>query len=96
VVRSDGSVGQYGLGVALKRALLSAEGVDLDRLERLAASGVRFVGSETTQVFCVPSCGQARRVTPVHAVFFRSVDAALTGGYRPCSRCRPTSLPAAS
>ncbi|HXP33164.1 MAG TPA: MGMT family protein, partial [Acidimicrobiales bacterium] len=48
VVRSDGHVGNYGLGVPMKRALLSAEGVDLERLERLADAGVRFLGSDTT------------------------------------------------
>jgi O-6-methylguanine DNA methyltransferase len=96
VVRSDGSVGNYGFGVALKRALLGAEGVDLDRLERLAASGARFVGSDTTGVFCVPACAHAVRITPAHEMRFRTLGAALGGGYRPCTRCRPAALAAAS
>jgi len=96
VVRSDGHVGEYGLGVPLKRALLGAEGVDLDRLERLAASGVRFVGSDTTGVFCVPSCAHAIRISAVHETRFRSVDAAVAAGYRPCTRCRPAALADAS
>jgi methylated-DNA-[protein]-cysteine S-methyltransferase len=91
VVRSDGHVGNYGLGVPMKRALLSAEGVDLDRLERLADAGVRFVGSDSTGVFCVPSCVHAQRIRPAHEVHFRSSSAALVAGFRPCSHCLPVS-----
>ena len=89
VVRSDGHLGNYGLGVPMKRALLGAEGVDLARLERLAGAGVRFVGSDTTGVFCVPSCTHARRIGPAHEVAFRTADAAEVAGYRPCAHCRP-------
>jgi O-6-methylguanine DNA methyltransferase len=96
VVRSDGHVGNYGLGVPMKRALLSAEGVDLDRLERMAHSGVRFVGSDSTGVFCVPSCTHARRIRPAHEVHFRSADAAFVAGYRPCLDCAPASVRDAS
>ncbi len=96
VVRSDGHVGNYGLGVPMKRALLSAEGVDLERLERLADAGVRFIGSDTTAVFCVPSCTHARRIRPAHEVRFRTAAAALDQGYRPCPHCTPASVRAAS
>jgi len=89
VVRSDGHVGNYGLGVPMKRALLQAEGVDLDRLERLAQEGVRFVGSDATGVFCVPSCVHARRIRPSHQVGFRSSAAALVAGFRACAHCAP-------
>jgi methylated-DNA-[protein]-cysteine S-methyltransferase len=91
VVRSDGHVGNYGLGVPMKRALLSAEGVDLDRLERLADAGVRFVGSDSTGVFCVPSCAHAQRIRTAHEVHFRSSSAALVAGFRPCGHCLPVS-----
>jgi len=96
VVRTDGHIGQYGLGVPLKRALLSAEGVDLERLERLAAGGVRFVGSDSTGVFCVPSCPHARRIGAGHEVRFRTADAAEVAGYRPCSHCIPVPVRSAS
>ncbi len=96
VVRSDGHVGNYGLGVPMKRALLSAEGVDLDRLERLADAGVRFVGSDSTGVFCVPSCVHARRIRPAHEVRFRTSAAAAVAGFRPCSHCVPVSVRDAS
>ncbi len=89
VVRSDGQIGNYGLGVPMKRALLSAEGVDLERLERLADAGTRYLGSDTTGVFCVPSCAHALRIRPAHQVSFRSADAALGAGYQPCRHCTP-------
>ena len=64
VVRSDGMLGQYSLGgPENKRTILSAEGVDLPRSRRLASSGVRFIGSDTTEVVCLPTCRHARRVT---------------------------------
>ena len=96
VVRSDGRIGNYGLGVPMKRTLLSAEGVDIDRLERLADAGVRFLGCDTTRVFCVPSCVHARRIRPAHEVQFRSAASALATGYRPCPHCVPASVRDAS
>jgi O-6-methylguanine DNA methyltransferase len=96
VVRSDGQIGNYGLGVPMKRALLSAEGVDLDRLERLADAGIRYVGSDTTGVFCVPSCARARRIRAAHEVHFRTGTAASAAGYRPCKHCTPVAVRSAS
>ena len=81
--------GTTASGVPMKRALLSAEGVDLERLERLADAGTRYVGSDTTGVFCVPSCAHALRIRPAHQVSFRSADAALGAGYQPCRHCTP-------
>lgn len=99
VVRSDGVIGNYGLGgPAVKRSLLDSEGIsgrDLERLERLGRAGARFVGSETTRVFCLPACRDARRVTDRHLVTFRSVDDAYGAGYRPCRHCRPAGSTAA-
>jgi O-6-methylguanine DNA methyltransferase len=96
VVRSDGQIGNYGLGVPMKRALLSAEGVDLERLERLADAGIRYLGSDTTGVFCVPSCVHARRIRPAHEVRFRSAEIAVGAGYRPCKHCTPAPVRDAS
>jgi len=89
VVRSDGMIGNYALGAPMKRELLDTEGVDVDGIEQLAASGVRFVGSDTTRIFCVPTCHDARRVTERHRVTFRSEGDATAHGYRPCKHCRP-------
>ncbi|MDQ3407152.1 MAG: methylated-DNA--[protein]-cysteine S-methyltransferase [Chloroflexota bacterium] len=91
VVRSDGRIGQYGAGgPSAKRAVLASEGLDPDELERLAARGVRFVGSETTRIFCFPSCHHARRIGSEHRTSFRSWQSATEDGYRPCRACRPS------
>ncbi len=90
VVRSDGDLGQYGMGGPLaKRTILAAEGVDSDALESLARAGVRYTGSDTTHIFCFPTCRHARRVTPQHRMRFRSEQDAYAAGYRPCKVCRP-------
>lgn len=95
VVRSDGTIGQYSLGGPdNKRRILAAEGLDTRRLEAEAASGVRFVGSDTTHIVCHPTCRDARRVTDRHRVGFGSLAAAARAGYRPCRHCRPVALSA--
>ena len=81
VVRTDGTIGQYSLGgPENKRTILAAEGLDLPKMERLAASGVRYIGSDTTQIVCLPTCRHARRVTDRHRVEFHSI------GRRPGAR----------
>jgi O-6-methylguanine DNA methyltransferase len=94
VVRSDGRIGNYGAGgPTAKRALLEAEGLDTDELVRLPAANVRFIGSDTTHVYCYPSCRNARRITNDHRVPFRSVDETRRAGYRACKVCRPVDPP---
>jgi O-6-methylguanine DNA methyltransferase len=91
VVRSDGMIGQYSLGgPANKRTILAAEGLDPDELERLARAGVRYVGSDTTHVYCLPSCHHARRIQPNHRVPFGSLASSEAAGYRACRDCRPS------
>jgi O-6-methylguanine DNA methyltransferase len=89
VVRSDGTEGQYGFGTEMKRELLAGEQVNLDEIHDLAARGILYLGSDTTNVVCYPSCHQARRITSGHRVGFRSVTAAVAAGYHPCGHCRP-------
>ena len=90
VVRSDGTIGQYSLGgPENKRTILAAEGAGPDELEGLARAGVRFLGSDTTRIYCMPTCRDARRVTERHLVQFPSARAASAAGYRPCLHCRP-------
>ncbi|HEX5014954.1 MAG TPA: methylated-DNA--[protein]-cysteine S-methyltransferase [Candidatus Limnocylindrales bacterium] len=90
VVRTDGHIGQYSLGGPdNKRTILAAEGADPDVLEGLARAGIRYIGSDTTHIFCLPTCHDARRVTPAHEVRFPSSRAAFEAGYRPCKHCRP-------
>jgi O-6-methylguanine DNA methyltransferase len=96
VVRTDGSIGQYSLGgPEKKRTILEAEGLDLPEMERLAASGVRFIGSDTTKIYCLPTCRHARRVTDRHRLEFRSMADGQARGYRACLVCRPGSAVAA-
>lgn len=91
VVRSDGRIGQYGAGgPSAKRAVLASEGLDPDELENLASRGVRFIGSDTTHIFCFPTCHNARRIRPEHRTSFRSWQGATGDGYRPCRSCRPS------
>ncbi|HET8632425.1 MAG TPA: methylated-DNA--[protein]-cysteine S-methyltransferase, partial [Thermomicrobiales bacterium] len=89
VVRSDGRPGDYAFGGAAKRAVLAAEGVAPEDLEALASAGVRYYGSDTTHIYCFPTCHHARRVTDRHRVTFASAREAAAAGYRPCLVCRP-------
>ncbi len=94
VVRSDGRIGNYGAGgPSAKRAVLESEGLDTGELERLPAKGVRFIGSETTHIYCYPSCRNARRISDEHRVPFRSVEQTRRVGYRACRVCRPVDAP---
>jgi O-6-methylguanine DNA methyltransferase len=90
VVRSDGMIGQYSLGGPQnKRTILAEEGADPDELEALARARIRYFGSDTTRIYCMPTCRDARRVTERHLVHFGSAAAASAAGYRPCRHCRP-------
>ncbi|MFI0487423.1 methylated-DNA--[protein]-cysteine S-methyltransferase [Actinomadura sp. 9N215] len=89
VTRSDGTLGDYVFGAAVKERLLRAEDVDVDEAAELASRGVRLIGSDTTGIVCYPTCGGARRITPAHRRGFRDLAAARAAGYRPCLQCRP-------
>ncbi|MDP4501293.1 methylated-DNA--[protein]-cysteine S-methyltransferase [Nonomuraea turcica] len=89
VTRSGGAAGDYVFGVAAKERLLLAEGVDLERLRRLAGERVFYLASDTTGVVCFPTCHNARRITPAHRHGFRTLAQARAAGYRPCRTCRP-------
>lgn len=90
VVRADGHIGEYGAGgPQAKREVLGREGIDADELERLAGKGVRYTGSDSTKIYCYPSCRHARRTTSKHEVTFRTAADASAAGYRPCRVCRP-------
>jgi len=91
VSRGDGSIGNYAFGAQMKRTLLESEGLDGDRLDVLVNRGVRYLGTDTTDVFCVPTCSHARRITDAHRQEFRSAAAARSAGKRPCKSCRPAA-----
>lgn len=90
VVRSDGLIGNYSLGGNDRKwQLLEHEGADPGGLEELAGRGIRFLGSDTTGVFCLPTCRHARRISATHRVEFRSAEEAAGSGFRPCLVCSP-------
>lgn len=89
VVPNAGGVGNYGLGPAMKREILSAEGVPVEELEDLAKHRIRFVGSRTTNIYCYPTCRDARRIRPANRVLFHDEAEAAASKFRPCKRCAP-------
>jgi alkylated DNA nucleotide flippase Atl1 len=79
----------YGQSVADE--LRAAEGIDRDHLDALARQHTLYLGSDTTQVYCHPTCAHARRITASHQVPFHSARSARQAGYRPCKSCRPAA-----
>ncbi|MEV0374541.1 MGMT family protein [Streptomyces sp. NPDC050636] len=75
-------------GPIVGAVLRGAEGVG-DELVGLSRKGTVFLGSDTTRIYCHPTCAHARRITPPHQVPFRSARAAREAGYRACKSCRP-------
>lgn len=87
VVRGDGVIGNYIFGAEAKRSLLQDERANIDRLATLGKQGIRFVGSDTTHIFCFPTCRY--HVSEAHLQTFHSESEARARGYRPCKVCRP-------
>jgi O-6-methylguanine DNA methyltransferase len=90
VVRTDGQIGHYSAGGStMKSKILAFEGVDVERLARLAGRRIRFVGNDATRIFCLPTCEAARRAHKSQAVYLITQRDAARRGYRPCQHCRP-------
>jgi O-6-methylguanine DNA methyltransferase len=90
VIRTDGVIGNYGGGgPEAKKNILSLEGVQLGRLQKLAQSGYRFEGVKSTKIFCFPTCYHGRQAREENFVFFHDETEARAAGYRPCKDCRP-------
>src|SRR4030088_1323534 len=93
VVRTDGKIGNYGGGgPEAKRAILTLEGVRVNRLEELARSGIRYQGVKTTKVFCFPTCHTGRHALAKNIVWRRDEASARAAGFRPCKVCRPAAV----
>ena len=86
VVKSDGSVGNYAFGPQMKARLLAHEGMDPTLF---APGSPRYVGSDTTGIYCFPTCRNARRISAQHRIEFRFSGVAEDAGYRACEVCRP-------
>ena len=90
VVRTDGHIGNYGGGgPEAKKAILTMEGVGVDRLQELARGGVRYQGVRTTKIFCYPTCHSAQRALEKNVVWLHDEKSARAAGFRPCKMCRP-------
>ncbi|URM91021.1 MGMT family protein [Streptomyces sp. MRC013] len=92
VTRDDGVPCDAGPLSGAGDALRTAEGIDMERMAELHHDGVVFLGSDTTRVYCHPTCAHARRIAPRHQVPFRTVREAGRAGYRPCKSCRPAAV----
>jgi O-6-methylguanine DNA methyltransferase len=90
VVRTDGHIGNYGGGgPEAKRAILTMEGVRLQRLQDMARSGYRYQGVRTTKIFCFPTCHTGRHALEKNIVWLHDEASARAAGFRPCKVCRP-------
>lgn len=50
--------------------------------------GIFYYALSTTKTVCRPSC-TSRTPNPKHVFIYRSVEAAVHEGFRPCTRCKP-------
>ncbi|MDR3080126.1 MAG: cysteine methyltransferase [Streptomyces sp.] len=73
-------------------ALRAAEGIDMTEVRKWARGGAVFLGSDTTHIYCHPTCAHARRITAPHRVPFATAREARRAGYRACKSCRPLSV----
>jgi O-6-methylguanine DNA methyltransferase len=80
VWRSDGGLGGYIFGAAVK-----------DRLAALERATPVLEGCTSTRIVCRVGCIHGRHMRPDNRVVFASVDDARSVGYRPCKRCRPAA-----
>lgn len=70
----------------------AAENIDMRRVTELSRAGAVYLGSDTTFIYCHPTCAHARRITPGHRVHFRTAQDAGEAGYRACKSCRPLAV----
>lgn len=87
VIRSDGTIGNYGGGVERKIRLLRAEGFEVGQDLRLPAGAV--FGHQRTHIFCRPTCSAAKRADRGRMVIFADPDKARRAGLRACKLCHP-------
>jgi O-6-methylguanine DNA methyltransferase len=80
VWRSDGGLGGYIFGAAVK-----------DRLAALERTTPVLEGCTSTRIVCRVGCVHGRHMRPDNRVVFASVEDARSVGYRPCKVCRPAA-----
>jgi O-6-methylguanine DNA methyltransferase len=79
VLRHDGTLGGYALGLDWKTRFLELE-----------HDTFALVGSTTTKIVCRHGCAHERRIAEPNRVAFASVREAKDSGYRPCRVCAPS------
>jgi methylated-DNA-[protein]-cysteine S-methyltransferase len=87
VIKSDGTIGNYGGGVARKLKLLRAEGFAVDRGDRVGAHAV--YGHWQSRIFCRPTCSAVRRPERKKWIIFTDSTRAQGAGMRACKLCHP-------
>ncbi len=87
VIRSDGSIGNYGGGVDRKLKLLRAEGFAIGKDLRVPAQAV--MGHQRTHIYCRPECPAGRRADPGRSYIFADPEHARRAGLRACKVCHP-------
>jgi O-6-methylguanine DNA methyltransferase len=87
VIKSDGTIGNYGGGVENKLKLLRAEGFEVGRDMRLPSGAV--MGHRKTRIFCRPECSAAKRAGTGSSLYFADAQSAGRAGLRACKLCRP-------
>jgi methylated-DNA-[protein]-cysteine S-methyltransferase len=87
VVRSDGSIGNYGGGTAAKIQLLRTEGFSIGADRRLG-SGI-VLGHRGTLIFCNPRCHSVMRADRSKIMIFAGAPSARQAGLRACKLCQP-------
>jgi len=93
VVRTDGHIGNYGGGgPEAKKAILTMEGVRVNRLQELGRGGVRYQGVKTTKIYCYPTCHSGQRALEKNIVWLHDEKSARAAGFRPCKVCRPAAV----
>src|SRR5258705_7983853 len=87
VIKSDGTIGNYGGGVENKLKLLRAEGFSVGRDLRLPYGAV--MGHRRTRMFCRPECSAARRAGNASSLYVADAPSAGKVGVHACQLCRP-------
>jgi methylated-DNA-[protein]-cysteine S-methyltransferase len=85
VIRSDGSLGNYGGGAERKLKLLRAEGFGVDPQRRVPSNAV--YGHWQSRIFCRPTCSAVRRGERRQWLIFANEERARGFGMRACKLC---------
>lgn len=93
VIRSDGTIGNYGGGVKNKITLLRNEGFALGSSARMPSSlrmpPSAVMGHRHTHIYCRPECSAAKRADPRRSLIFADARHARDAGLRACKLCKP-------